>query len=160
MATKICAECGKKYESNYPRSKYCSTNCGHIAEMRKQRERYKAKRKLVERICPVCGNVYTRVGQAKYCSDKCLNKSKLIRQANTRREERAKNPKPRWGETLCWTCQNACGGCSWSKSFTPVEGWKAKPTQIKTVYNDVFEESYRVIECPEYIPDEPRGAKK
>lgn len=53
--------------------------------------------------------------------------------------------------TLCLICQKAGGNCSWSKDFTPVEGWNAKPTKIrcreqKTGYID----SYHVIECPEF----------
>lgn len=55
--------------------------------------------------------------------------------------------------TLCWTCGKACGRCSWSKNFTPVEGWKAIPTKIhqrtwegKTYSTDSFD----VYECPEY----------
>lgn len=29
-------------------------------------------------------------------------------------------------EQLCWTCQKACGDCSWSSCFQPVEGWTAE----------------------------------
>lgn len=57
-------------------------------------------------------------------------------------------------KTICWTCQNACGGCSWSKSFLPVEGWEAEP---HTLYaNDSGHapvQSYEVLCCPEYLPD-------
>lgn len=42
--------------------------------------------------------------------------------------------------TLCWSCKNACGGCSWSKSLTPVKGWQAEKTLV----------SYLVIKCPNY----------
>lgn len=45
-------------------------------------------------------------------------------------------------EQLCWHCEKATGGCSWSKSFTPVEGWTAKPSG----------NSYRIKACPEYVP--------
>ena len=37
-------------------------------------------------------------------------------------------------EQLCWACQKACGDCSWSSCFQPVEGWTAE-------------------KCPEYVPD-------
>ena len=58
---------------------------------------------------------------------------------------------------LCWRCEKACGGCSWSRDFTPVPGWKAKPTKIisytanenggrKKYYMD----SYEIHECPEF----------
>lgn len=59
--------------------------------------------------------------------------------------------------TLCWSCAKACGGCSWSDgSFTPVDGWKAKPTIVQ-VMNGVYGirrvDSYIVEECPEYEED-------
>lgn len=55
--------------------------------------------------------------------------------------------------TLCWTCENACGGCSWSDHWKhePVPGWKATRVPIKV--NDGYETTYVVQECPEYIPD-------
>ena len=28
-------------------------------------------------------------------------------------------------ETICWGCSKACGHCSWSKEFKPVDGWDA-----------------------------------
>lgn len=50
-------------------------------------------------------------------------------------------------EQLCWMCQNACGDCSWSSCFQPVEGWTAEKVQRKTY------DSYRIEKCPEYVPD-------
>lgn len=44
--------------------------------------------------------------------------------------------------TLCWVCQNCFGGCSWSRDYTPVEGWKAKKTP----------NSYLVLSCPSFDP--------
>lgn len=51
-------------------------------------------------------------------------------------------------QTLCWYCKNACGGCSWSKSFKPVKGWTAtyRPVNIFKRLAD----SYFVHECPEF----------
>lgn len=60
-------------------------------------------------------------------------------------------------EQLCWTCQNACGGCSWSLSLTPVEGWTATPSAIKSVKKDV--PTYHIEECPQYIPDKTQIPK-
>lgn len=45
-------------------------------------------------------------------------------------------------EQLCWSCMNACGGCSWSLDFIPVKGWKA----LKSSH-----ESYRILDCPKFI---------
>lgn len=57
--------------------------------------------------------------------------------------------------TLCWYCQNAVPGggrgCSWSRSFKPVDGWDAEPTQRAVSGQDP--DSYRVADCPEFIPD-------
>ena len=61
--------------------------------------------------------------------------------------------------TLCWKCKNACVGCSWSDSFTPVEGWTAKPTKINHDYADgrhYVIDSYRVDYCPQFENDESR----
>lgn len=66
--------------------------------------------------------------------------------------------------SLCFNCQRACGGCSWSEvdavtnkiRFEPVAGWTAEK---RTMY---FEgamqscETYYVTACPKYIPDKPR----
>jgi len=50
-------------------------------------------------------------------------------------------------DTLCWKCSNAYSGCSWSKNFKPVEGWKAKKTTVN-LGDRGNEESYMVYECP------------
>lgn len=52
---------------------------------------------------------------------------------------------------LCWTCQKACGGCRWSRSFKPIPGWTAEKTYIPS--NGEYAESYKIISCPEYIKD-------
>lgn len=48
-------------------------------------------------------------------------------------------------ESICWSCSNCYGECSWSRSFKPVSGWKAKYS--KTL------DSYTVQECPNYKED-------
>ena len=64
-------------------------------------------------------------------------------------------------KTLCWECENACGKCSWSRDFTPVEGWSAKPTKIlsnttmlneegKIVCVPTFVDSFDVYDCPQF----------
>lgn len=52
---------------------------------------------------------------------------------------------------LCWRCANACGGCSWSKSFEPVTGWTADPVSVFNHAGEV--DSYRIYDCPEFVPD-------
>ena len=64
---------------------------------------------------------------------------------------------------ICFDCQKACGGCSWSEidpdtgkpRFQPVEGWTAKPVVIQ-VENGRAVEGYHVTACPEFVKDEPR----
>lgn len=57
-------------------------------------------------------------------------------------------------DTLCWSCKKCYGGCSWSKSFKPVEGWEADRTKVKSKESDYS--SYHVKSCPQYQPDEKR----
>lgn len=59
--------------------------------------------------------------------------------------------------TLCWTCEKACGRCSWSKDFLPVDGWSAIPTKILVlntksngVRERIFTDSFDVYYCPEF----------
>lgn len=47
------------------------------------------------------------------------------------------------GETICWDCELACGGCPWSKGNNPVPGWNVIQ----------FGESITVIECPLFRRD-------
>lgn len=60
--------------------------------------------------------------------------------------------------TICFDCKNACGGCSWSRSFRPVPGWKAEETSLFAGKDKERTKSYRVISCPEF--DGGEGAKK
>lgn len=55
--------------------------------------------------------------------------------------------------TICWNCGKACGLCSWSKSFIPVDGWCAVPTKIlisNTGSKRSYTDSFDVYECPEF----------
>lgn len=50
---------------------------------------------------------------------------------------------------LCWTCQKAVGGCSWSDEFNPVDGWEA----IKVNRTESKSSGYYITKCPEFIED-------
>lgn len=52
-------------------------------------------------------------------------------------------------DTLCWFCDNACGGCSWSGKFEPVPGWIAIPTKIQAEKGRKMD-SFTVLSCPEF----------
>lgn len=96
--------------------------------------------------CEICGKVFeTTHGRKVTCSEEC-KRERYKRRAKIRRQERKENPDDvheefRNKSTKCWQCaKSANGGCSWSKSFTPVKGWVAEK---KT--------SYHVKECPEFV---------
>ena len=55
-------------------------------------------------------------------------------------------------QSLCWNCKNCFGGCSWSESFEPVEGWRAERTIIK--YFNTETPSFLVRNCPLFAPDD------
>ena len=71
-------------------------------------------------------------------------------------------------QTICWSCQNACGGCPWTEvdpdtdqiRALPVEGWIAKKHLQQYADKDGrrMVESYEVLYCPQYSPDPPRKA--
>ena len=69
-------------------------------------------------------------------------------------------------ETLCWSCEHACGGCSWSDDLVPVKGWVAqsKPIHVgRTQFTEARdEESYFVFSCPRYKkePDVPKDERR
>ena len=56
--------------------------------------------------------------------------------------------------TQCLACNNAYGGCQWSRDFIPIPGWDA-------IRNDLVDtapyhreiESYTVLDCPEFELD-------
>lgn len=61
---------------------------------------------------------------------------------------------------ICFDCTKAVCGCSWSRSFTPVDGWDAKPDFI-WINSGKKTKSYKmptwwVRRCPEFEPDPPR----
>ena len=92
------------------------------------------------KICKYCGKQFLiKSGDRDYCSKVCKPIAEPVK--------RRKNESP------CWTCQNACGNCSWSKNFKPVEGWDALPIIIKDSEGDI--RSYKIKICPKYIFGSP-----
>lgn len=65
-----------------------------------------------------------------------------------------RKPPPADGGTLCWACARAAGPrmCCWALEFTPVPGWEAERTLIKTGGEDTRQlaPSYLVRACPLY----------
>jgi len=61
--------------------------------------------------------------------------------------------------SLCWSCDNATGGCSWSREFKPVNGWNAERRNVNTHRGRKRiegTESYFVKDCPEFVRDKRR----
>ena len=50
-------------------------------------------------------------------------------------------------DSLCWDCKNAVGGCEWSQSFTPVDGWDTIPRTIRD------DDRFCVIKYPKFVED-------
>lgn len=73
---KVCAICGKGFESRFPNAVYCSPKCRYEAK-RKYREDHKEERKAKIRetmltTCAVCGKeFYKDDSHKKYCSIEC-----------------------------------------------------------------------------------------
>ena len=60
---------------------------------------------------------------------------------------------------ICFDCQKACGGCSWSTDFTPVPGWTAQKVTQRASNSKgkaLWNETYHITVCPEFVKDEPR----
>lgn len=88
------------------------------------------------KFCECCGKkIVTKSKLKKYCSRACMQIM-----AKKREEENGQ---------LCYICKNACGGCSWSIDFKPVNGWDAEPTIIRDSEGDIH--SYKINNCPEFI---------
>lgn len=54
---------------------------------------------------------------------------------------------------ICFDCQNATGKCSWSRNFTPVQGWYA---ELSVLGNEHPIVTYHVMECQLFVRDKPR----
>ena len=116
--------------------------------------------------CVMCNKEFEAKGRncSKCCSVECQDELYKRNQEKYRkkRKTKSKNGRPedqirsRWANTLCWTCHNATGKCSWSARLEPVKGWKAKAFELKVVVRNkvaTYRTSYVVKECPKYIKD-------
>lgn len=60
-------------------------------------------------------------------------------------------------DSLCWRCSRSTdSSCSWSRSFVPVDGWDAEPTER---YSEVYKTSYNVHSCPKFKEYDTRPLK-
>ena len=130
---KNCVICGKEFQPHSNASKVCSKEC-----------RTELRRRTFSR-----------------CYQKRIERERLgepIAPLKPSKKHKEYNYKPREGDSLCWTCQNYGGKCSWSRAFKPVDGWEV---EIKKVIHKekgkVREDTItKVVKCPEYKQDERR----
>lgn len=64
---------------------------------------------------------------------------------------------------ICFDCQRACGGCSWSAChpvtgqplFIPVPGWTAEPSKLYSAHGSHKRETwtYHITACPLFLRD-------
>ena len=123
---KICKTCGKEFETPYPQKKFCSHRCYNLALRKSQ---------SITKKCETCGNEFYAPRNTKYCSERC-------RQLGGQYKFKSSSQ-------LCWTCQRATGYCSWSASLKPIKGWDAKLVKFKEGGY-----TYKIKDCPLYLPDE------
>ena len=68
------------------------------------------------------------------------------------------------GANICFDCEKACGGCSWSAfdpetdkvRFEPVPGWTAEKTLLRGGHSGQYFETYHITACPEYVQEKPK----
>lgn len=87
---------------------------------------------------------------------------------------RKKRAAPAGRASICFDCQNACGGCSWSgldpvthmPRFEPVPGWTAVQVVRYERYTDKgiskkrAVRGYYITACPEFVPDDPKRVRR
>lgn len=103
------------------------------------------------KLCQHCHNKFKPTSpRQRFCSYKCRTAIPARQGAERIPHHTYKKKK----EQLCWICQKACGGCSWSDALIPVKGWDA--VKVYRKYNDEDETlnfTYRITSCPQFISD-------
>lgn len=76
---KICAFCGKNFESRVAHSKFCSKSCQGRFFRTKQRDEYWEKKvaqspkEIVSAVCPHCGKTFrkSKTSTRRFCTSEC-----------------------------------------------------------------------------------------
>ena len=98
------------------------------------------------KTCKRCGRRFEVKGRnQKYCSNSCRELAYVQKQTHKAK----RNVRIGKDEQPCWYCAKATGGCSWSRSFKPVDGWDATLRVIRM--QDRSMDSYCVNSCPEFV---------
>ena len=118
------------------------------------------------RVCKRCGmekpiTNYSKKGENKWRTT-CKQCEAIVRKMRRISEKRLTNQNNVESRgTLCWRCKKAVGRCAWTEldsskkvRFEPVPGWVA----VKSLgIPGRKSESYLVLSCPEFDPDERGG---
>lgn len=118
------------------------------------------------RVCKRCGmekpiTSYNKkdVNKWRTTCKQCEAIARKMRRISEKRLTNQNNAESRG--TLCWRCKKAVGRCAWTEldsskkvRFEPVPGWVA----VKSLgIPGRKSESYLVLSCPEFDPDERGG---
>lgn len=72
LRKRVCAGCGKEFETRANNVKFCSRSCYMKFRLARERAEYVSQKMVVKRACAFCGNEFeTRNGNMRFCSDKC-----------------------------------------------------------------------------------------
>ena len=118
------------------------------------------------RVCKRCGmekpiTNYRKKGENKWRTTckQCEAIARKMRRISENRLTNQNNAESRG--TLCWRCKKAVGRCAWTEldsskkvRFEPVPGWVAVKSPGMPGRKS---ESYLVLSCPEFDPDERGG---
>ena len=146
--------------------KYREANRDRLAQ--KSREYYEANR---ERLAQQKREYYRANREKIIQSSRDYYEANRERIAQYKREHREREKRVRLVEKgasgipsdqPCWDCAKYYNGCSWSRDFTPLEGWVATPTYKAGVTRSDGTryppmKSYHITYCPEFEPEERRA---
>ena len=95
----------------------------------------------MRKVCELCGKPFGSIRRnQRYCSKGCRLTAYKVKSDNHKKNNRGQP---------CWYCQNATGGCSWSRELKSIEGWSAKKVKCR----DTDDYTYRIFFCPLFKED-------
>lgn len=105
----------------------------------------------------VCNSCRAKINLLNQIREIIEPKKEEAKTAIRRIKKRKKYYSQKKHSTICWNCKKACGGCSWSRDFVPVDGWSAIPTKVLVLNTKsngarerIFTDSFDVYYCPEF----------
>lgn len=86
MAMKICEACGKKFETNTLKQKYCSHKCATTAyRIKKRSEIFRQVFNKEKYTCRWCGKQFDSSTPAEYCSADCRKAHRANRKTSNKK---------------------------------------------------------------------------